>query len=95
LEYKNNNSQIASFDMIWIRPGTYMMGCSKADDKHCDNDETTHEVVLTKGFWISRFEITQQQWEVVMGNNPSYFAGLDTNEKEKLPDEQVSYDDVL
>ncbi len=47
--------------------------------------ENLHPVTLTKGFWMARTEVTQAQWESVMGNNPSLHAG-DGN----LPVEQVS-----
>ena len=54
-----------------------------------DKDETPHKVKLTKSFWLGRTEVTQGQWEAVMGNNPSKFKG-DPN----LPVEQVSWDDA-
>ncbi len=40
-----------------------------------------------KDFYLGRYPVTQQQWEAVMGNNPSHFKG------ERLPVETVSYDD--
>ena len=43
---------------------------------------------LGQGFYIGRFEVTQQQWQAVMGTNPSHFKG------ESLPVEQVSWDDA-
>ena len=46
-----------------------------------------HRVTLTKGFWIGETEVTQAQWESVMGNNPSSFKGTDR------PVEQVSWND--
>ena len=51
--------------------------------------ENLHPVTLTKGFWMARTEVTQAQWESVMGNNPSRHAG-DGN----LPVEQVSIKDA-
>jgi formylglycine-generating enzyme required for sulfatase activity len=95
LEYQNSNAKVASIDMIWIRPGSFVMGCSKADDKHCKNNETTHKVTLSDGFWISRSEITQKQWFIAMGTNPSYFNVTSLDEQEKLPVENISYDDAL
>ena len=63
-------------DMVWIEPGTFMMG-SPENELGRQSDEKLHEVTLTRGFSIGRTEVTQAQWESVMGNNPSYFAGCD------------------
>ncbi|GHT16357.1 hypothetical protein AGMMS4956_18600 [Bacteroidia bacterium] len=46
------------------------------------------EMVNVGGFSIGKYEVTQEQWEAVMGNNPSRFKGED------LPVEQVSWNDV-
>jgi len=53
-------------------------------------DETSHEVVLTRGFWIGKTEVTQEQWREVMENNPSQFPSCGP----KCPVETVSYDDI-
>ena len=50
--------------------------------------ETRHEVTLTKACWLGQTEVTQAQWQAVMGNNPSHFTGKD------LPVEQVSWNDA-
>jgi eukaryotic-like serine/threonine-protein kinase len=44
---------------IWIAAGTYRMGCSQVDAA-CRNDETPHQVTLTRGFWIGQTEVTAQ-----------------------------------
>ncbi len=56
------------------------------------SDETLHQVTLTQGFYIGVFEVTQRQWELVMGNWPSQF----TNEtyRQTRPVETVSYYDI-
>jgi formylglycine-generating enzyme required for sulfatase activity len=55
-------------------------------------DETQHQVKLTQDFYIGVFEVTQKQWERVMGNWPSYFNN--TSVRDARPVEQVSYDDI-
>jgi len=50
--------------------------------------ETQHSVKLIKGFWMAKNEVTQSQWEKVMGSNPSRFRG------DNLPVEQISWNDV-
>lgn len=67
-----------------IPPGTFMMG-SPSDELGRDSDETLHEVVLTKPFYIGVFELTQKQWELVMGDTPSGCKG------NARPVENVSY----
>ena len=60
---------------IWIRlipPGTFMMG-SPEDELGRSDNEDLHKVTLTKPYYMGVFEITQRQWELVMGDRPSYF----------------------
>jgi formylglycine-generating enzyme required for sulfatase activity len=63
-----------SMDMLWVKPGTFEMG-SPSSEKDRDDDETQHTVTLTSGFYLGKHEVTQAQWEKVMGSNPSYFKG--------------------
>jgi formylglycine-generating enzyme required for sulfatase activity len=76
----------AMMKMCWIPPGDFLMG-HPADELAREGDET-HRVTLTQGFWLGKYEVTQAQWEAVMGNNPSKFNG--TN----LPVETVSWNDI-
>ncbi|MBT7854700.1 MAG: formylglycine-generating enzyme family protein [Opitutae bacterium] len=64
----------ASIQMLWCKPGTFMMGSPEGEEGRRKN-ETPHEVTLTQGFWLSKYEVTQAQWEKVMGANPSKFKG--------------------
>ena len=65
---------------------TFTMG-SPLGESYRENNEKTHEVCLAKGFWMGKFEVTQEQWESVMGSNPSVFKDP------KCPVENVSWDD--
>lgn len=50
------------------------------------------------GFWIGACEVTQKQWESVMGSNPSYFRGEElavASKRGELPVECVSWDDCM
>jgi len=77
-----------NLDMLWCKPGTFMMG-SPEDEKDRDDDETQLKVTLTQGFYLGKHEVTQEQWEKVMGTNPSYHKGA------ALPVEKVSWDDAM
>jgi len=72
---------------VFIKPGTFMMG-SPSNEKERSNEEKQHQVTLTKGFYMQTTEVTQSQWQAVMGSNPSRFKGDD------LPVEQVSWNDI-
>jgi len=64
-------------EFVKIAPGEFMMGCV-AGDKDCLEDEVPrHKVQLTKGFELGKYEVTQAQWEAVMGpdSNPSETKG--------------------
>ena len=62
---------------VWIPPGPFLMG-SPREEKDRDVIETQHKVTLTKGFYMGVFTVTQEQWQTVMGNNPSRVKGVKT-----------------
>ncbi|MBO7236515.1 MAG: formylglycine-generating enzyme family protein [Kiritimatiellae bacterium] len=70
-----------------IPPGSFMMG-SPSDEPGRDSYEDLHGVVLTKPFYIGVFELTQKQWQLVMGDTPSYYKG------DARPVENVSYNTI-
>ncbi len=98
----------------WIPPGEAQLGSSKAERDYVakryydgkppgwlnNEDETKRGKYQSTGFWLARYPVTQEQWEALMGKNPSWFskagkgkdkvAGLDTRQ---FPVEMVSWDD--
>ena len=85
VEIINLNKDVR-LELVLIPAGTFKMG-SPESEKDRNKDETEHEVTLTKPFYMGKYEVTQEQWESVMGNNPS-------NTKEsKLPVTNVSWED--
>lgn len=75
---------------LWLKlvlPGTFTMG-SPTNELGRSSSETQHAVTLTKPFYMGVFQMTQKQYALVMGSNPSSYGG-DTR-----PVEQVSYDDI-
>jgi len=70
-------------NMVFVEGGIFMMGSDVASD----DAKPIHQVFLDD-YYIGKYEVTQQQWEAVMGNNPSYFKG------ENLPVETITWDDV-
>jgi len=70
----------AEIEMVWIEPGTFMMGSPDTDDMAQDREKPQHEVTITQGFYLGRYEITQAQWESVMGTRPWEGQKLGTGE---------------
>jgi formylglycine-generating enzyme required for sulfatase activity len=68
--------------MVSIPTGSFLMG-----SKTFESSQPIHKVTL-KPFYMGKYQVTQAQWKVVMGNNPSQFKGDD------LPVETVSWDDA-
>jgi formylglycine-generating enzyme required for sulfatase activity len=57
------------FEMVLLDGGSFLMGSQDGDD----DESPVHEVTL-RPFSIGRYEVTQRQWEIVMGTRPSYFT---------------------
>ncbi len=68
----------------FIEQGTFIMG-SPSDELGRWSGEDLHQVTITRPFYMGVFEVTQKQWKLVMGNNPSYLKG------NARPVEYVSY----
>ena len=57
-----------NMEMIFCPPGTFTMG-SPTTEAGRQSDETEHNVTLTQGFYLSKYEVTQAQYEAVMTGN--------------------------
>ena len=76
---------------VRIAPGSFLMGAEKPEDgvaNGMDNALPRHRVNIGKAFYMARHEVTQAQWEALMGDNPS------RNKGRNHPVENVSYVDV-
>jgi len=86
-EYKLKIIQVANeLEMVLIPAGKFKMG-SPTTEVGRDEGETQHEVTLTKPFYMAKYEVTQEQWESVMGKNRSDIKGA------KLPVTDVLWED--
>lgn len=78
--------------LVLIPKGTFMMG-SPTSEEGRQEDETQHEVTISKDYYLGVYEVTQAQYEKVMGRNPSHFKGdIVDGLNADLPVEQVSWE---
>jgi len=75
-------------EMLWVHPGTFTAGSPKTEIGRGGN-ENQREKKINFGFYLGKFEVSQVQWESVMGNNPSKFKGPN------LPVENISWQDAV
>ena len=78
-----------TFRMITVEGGTFMMGASADDTEAYSSDKPAHEVTVST-YKIGETEVTQELWQAVMGNNPSYFTG-----DLQRPVEQITWNDCF
>jgi len=71
----------------WCPPGSFQMGSRDNAPGNMMN-ERQHEVILSKGFWMQQTELTQDQYEQLMGSNPAFFKGAQN------PVESVTWDEA-
>ncbi len=77
-----------SLEMVWIPGGTFSMGSPSSESGRYDDEGPVHTVELD-GFWMGKHKVTQEQYQAMMGNNPSRFQGA------KNPVEMVSWEEVM
>ena len=78
---------------VWIAPGTFQMGSPSSEEGHEADEGPVHEVEIRSGFWLGVHEITQEQWEAVMGTTP--WSGEDRVWSNRShPAVYISWDDV-
>lgn len=74
--------------LVLIHPGSFTMGSQEEEIGRKEN-ELPHEVTISKSFYLGVYEVNQDEYEKVMGKNPSHFKGR------MLPVEKVSWDDAV
>ncbi|NMA46148.1 MAG: SUMF1/EgtB/PvdO family nonheme iron enzyme, partial [Lentisphaerae bacterium] len=78
----------SGIELVYIPAGTFTMG-SPTTEADRGGDETQHQVTISHGFYLGKYEVTQAQWEKVTGKSPSHFK----NAGAAAPVENVSWDD--
>lgn len=76
-----------TMEFIWCPPGEFVMGSPKTEEGRYD-DENQVNVKISKGFWMGKYEVTQEQWKVLMLSNPSRYIG------DNLPVDSINWDNA-
>ncbi|MES1167498.1 MAG: formylglycine-generating enzyme family protein, partial [Pseudomonadota bacterium] len=74
-----------------VGAGTFTMGSPFNEPGRAANEGPQTGVILTRPFWLGKYEVTQQQWQAVMGSNPSHYKKAGMN----APVEEVSWDEAM
>ena len=82
--------------LVLIPKGTFTMG-SPIEEEAADNDEEQHQVTISREYYLGVYEVTQGQYEKVMGTNPSHFQKriIRKRDSSMYPVEQVSWEDAV
>ncbi len=75
-------------EFVWVPAGEFQMGSTIAEAS--DWEQPVTQVRISRGFWLGQHEVTQAEWQGVMGSNPSYFDECGRS----CPVEQVSWNDT-
>ena len=86
---KKAEAVIAGMEMefAWVSSGEFLMGSTHWLAE--DDEQPLKRVRISRGFWLGRYEVTQELWQAVMGTNPSRFSGCG-----RCPVETVSWEDA-
>jgi formylglycine-generating enzyme required for sulfatase activity len=83
----------AQMTFVWIEPGMFPMGSPVSEPGRYDREGPQHEVTISRGFYLGKTEITQGQWEAVMGTTP--WSGQDyVQSNPNHPAAYISWDDM-
>ena len=84
-EYKEKlRESVTDMEFVWVPGGCFNMGSNDG----FAHEKPVHKVCLD-GFWIGKYEVTQKEWQSIMGSNPSHFKNGD-----RFPVENVSWNDA-
>jgi len=76
-------------EFVLIEPGTFAMGVPPTEPgRFLFDEDTLHQVTLSQPFYLGKYEVTQAQWQAVMGSNPSHFSACGGT----CPVERVSWE---
>jgi formylglycine-generating enzyme required for sulfatase activity len=90
----NRDKVIDGIEFVWCPAGTFQMGRAPGDPNGFFSEDPQHPVTFSRGFWISKHEVTEEQWLAVMGGGLPHYNGCHPARLDKRPVEQVSWNDT-
>ncbi|MBF0156595.1 MAG: formylglycine-generating enzyme family protein [Magnetococcales bacterium] len=91
---RNWRDPVTGMEFVWIPEGTFGMGCGSWVEE-CYDDERPLHLVTLKGFWLGKYEVTQAQWQGMMGSNPNADKHNDGRTRENHPVGFLSWTDAI
>ena len=78
IQLRNLPEEATKLEMVLIKPGTFFMGSPEDEQGRDEDDWPPHKVIITKPFYMGKYEVTQAQWEAVLGkrSHRSKFTGM-------------------
>ena len=74
-------------EFVWVPAGEFRMGSTSSEA--LPDEKPVTRVRISRGFWLGKYEVTQSDWQMVVGTNPSVFSGCG-----QCPVENVSWNDA-
>ncbi len=59
-------------NLVWIPPGQFLMGSAAEDPNRNDAEIPQSQALLRRGFWMGKYEVTQGEYQAVVGPNPKF-----------------------
>lgn len=88
--------------LVLIPAGEFMMGSPDSEENHNSDESPQHRVRITRPFYLGQYEVTQGEYQQVMGTNPSDFSATGTHKEKvsgqdtsRFPVEKVSWNDAV
>jgi formylglycine-generating enzyme required for sulfatase activity len=88
LKNRVNYLNSSGMEFVLIPSGTFTMGANSRKEEAYSFEMPRHKVTISKAFYIGRYEVTQEQWEGIMGSNPGSFKNP------KNPVENITIEEV-
>ena len=83
----------AEMEFVWVEPGTFTMGSPDSEPGRDSDEGPQHEVTISRGFYLGKYEVTQGEWVSVMGTMPWWVDSF-VQSNASHPAEYVSWDDA-